>query len=130
MFANSLIAWCLMAAAAEPPSLETVVRQAIADCAPEIKLRQVDCAASPCVAIFDDDTTDWRKLTNCPAWTNVFGPTVATFGGHAECTDGTNKPFFLMAPDPPGGSAFGRVSQVRDWFPCGSGKNVEPPAKR
>ena len=110
----------LLALASDRPDFESIVRQAIAECAPDIPLVAVRCDAEPCVATFADEKVDWGRISQCPNWKNAYGSTVSTLGGHAVCADGTRRPYFLLAPDNGDGHASARIRQVRKAFPCGS----------
>ena len=110
----------LLALASDRPDFESIVRQAIADCAPDVQLVAVRCEAAPCVAAFADEKVDWGRISQCPVWRNAYGASVSTKGGHAVCADGTRRPYFLLAPDTGDGRGSTRLAQVRATFPCGS----------
>ncbi len=115
--ALTLVLYGRIASAQEP--FEAVVKRAIADCAPSVALHAVDCTGAACMAIFDDPQLDWATLVGCPVWKEVYGQTVSTLGGHAECADGSLRPYFLMAPEAEGSEAMAAVGRVRDVYPCG-----------
>ena len=122
------MAWLLLflvAFASDQSRFETIVRDSLAACVPDLELTSVNCDAEPCVAVFSDDQGDWGALANCAEWRDAYGSTVSTMAGHASCSDGRKLPYLLVAPDGGDSRAFGRVKAVRKVFPCGP-KTMRP----
>jgi hypothetical protein len=88
-----------------PAGFEQRIRDAVAECAPEIEVLGVECSEPPCLALLDTDGDSlfsegpnwWSRLVNnCPAWVDDYGSTVASASDSVTCPDGTEVPMQLL----------------------------------
>lgn len=84
-----------------PEVVEKHLKQAVEACGENVSFHGMDCTEPPCIGLVrtgDDVWPQASNISNCPAWTEIYGENAYVMGHSSSCDDGTRENRVIISP--------------------------------